>query len=205
MATAAGDGVAVAHEPAELVRDSLAADVVANRPALLMYARSLAHSEHEADDLVQDTLERALRAAHRFQPGSNLRAWLMRIMRNLFLDRRRHHASVREVPIQSEAIVDDGHGTYRVGPLDFVSEEDVLSALGELKGYLRQAFVLYYHDGLSYDGIAARLNILKSTVGTRLCRARIRLRGILEPRIAPAGAATVISSRRRVDGWGASA
>jgi RNA polymerase sigma-70 factor (ECF subfamily) len=221
MTTSFGEIAAVADEGGEPVpggfedegvgeglAGGFVAEILGNRCALMLYARSLAHNQYEADDLVQDTIERALRAAHRFRRGSNLRAWLTRIMRNLFLDRRRHDASVREVPLQPDAIADDDGRAYQLGPLDFVSEEDVLGALGELKVYLRQAFIIYYLDGLSYDGIAARLNILKSTVGTRLCRARIRLRRILEPRIAQAGGtapAAMISSRRRRDGWRPSA
>src|SRR4051794_4024322 len=86
---AAGDG----GQPSP----AFVAGVLKQLGALQLYARNLERGRAAADDLVQETVERALRGAHRFHQGSNLRAWLMRIMCNLFKDGCRRAALTRKV------------------------------------------------------------------------------------------------------------
>lgn len=150
---------------------------------LLTYARMLVGDESTAEDLVQETLERALRASHRFRAGSNAGAWLMRILKNRFTDRYRHLGAMREVDIDrvTSALVADA--ATPPSYLDVVTNQDVLEALASLDERLRETFVMRYLDGLPYDQIAERCGVPMSTVGTRLMRARLRLRRIIEARI----------------------
>jgi RNA polymerase sigma-70 factor (ECF subfamily) len=78
--------------------DDVARQALAHADALYNFARWLAHDSVEAEDLVQETYSRALGAADRFQPGTNLKAWLFRVLRNAFIDRRRR--SQRETYIE---------------------------------------------------------------------------------------------------------
>ncbi|MES1209119.1 MAG: sigma factor, partial [Pseudomonadota bacterium] len=76
-------------------------EVMAQHRRLFTYAKMLLGDESAAEDLVQDTLERALRASHRFRAGTNAGAWLTRIMKNLFTDRYRHKIAIREVSFEN--------------------------------------------------------------------------------------------------------
>jgi RNA polymerase sigma-70 factor (ECF subfamily) len=177
-----------------------------------MYARLLAQEESAAEDLVQDTIERALRAARQFEQGTNLRAWLMRILRNLFTDHCRHRLVAREVG--PEAL--DTHAAEEAvppSPLDRITDEDLRRAIRELAPNLRETFVLVHVDRLSHQEIARQMNVKLATVGSRLWRARRKLRRILESNGAHRKAAdlavaaatgrptsrNVISSRARRD------
>jgi len=81
-------------------KQDFVAAVLRHRRALSTYAQMLARERTAAEDLTLDTLERALRAVTRFKAGTNLRAWLMRIMRNLFTDGCRRSAVIRSVNAQ---------------------------------------------------------------------------------------------------------
>jgi RNA polymerase sigma-70 factor (ECF subfamily) len=145
---------------------------------LAAYARMLAREHTEAEDLLQDTLERALRAARRFRPGTNLHAWLTRIMRNLFTDRCRRSALIRNVNALI-VVPDVVTEPQPVSSLDLVSMADVDAALAEIGDDHRQVFELAYVRRLSYGAIAKQLQIPLSTVGTRLWRAKAKLRRAL--------------------------
>jgi len=153
------------------------AAVLEHRSALSTYARLLTRERTAAEDLVQDTMERALRAASRFRSGTNLRAWLMRIMRNLFTDRCRRSALLRTLTthdalhLEAEAPA----ASY----LDLVSMADVDAALQEIGPGHREIFLLAYVTRLPYGTIARQLGIAPSTVGTRLWRAKAKLRRAL--------------------------
>jgi len=149
---------------------------------LLTYALMLTSDRALAEDLVQETMLRALRAADRFEAGTNMRGWLTRILRNLFTDQCRHRGIVREVsvdelPLSVPPIEEVRAPSY----LDALSTEDVRSAMLELSADLRVVFELYA-DNASYAEIADRLHLRLSTVGTRLFRARSKLRAILQRR-----------------------
>ena len=159
--------------------DDFVADVLDHRRGLSAYARTLTRERPDAEDLVQDTIERALRAATRFKPGTNLRAWLMRIMRNLFTDRCRRSALGRSLDallVVTDVSVDQPPPSL----LDVASMDDIDAALEEIGPDHREIFVLAYVDRLSYRTIADRLHIPLSTVGTRLWRAKAKLRRTLK-------------------------
>jgi RNA polymerase sigma-70 factor, ECF subfamily len=170
---------------------SFAALLLAHRRSLLAYANMLSGDRAAADDLVQDTFERALRAGARFQAGTNLPAWLRRIMKNLFTDRcreRRRFVDIDDSDLMSlpgnNAVnnIDDDHPTEAL--LGRVTLDDVRSALADIAAPLREVFVLAHLQRRNYQSIAEMLQIPVSTVGTRLWRARVRLREVLTERIA---------------------
>jgi len=142
-----------------------------------LYARAVAltHDRAGADDLVQETLVRALHARRRFQRGTNLAAWTQAIMRNVFIDTRRRTAvRVRWDP--PDAVMDEDDG---LGPLDVLSSEDVQEVLPRLPGPYREIFALAYLENLSYRDIATKLGLPVNTTGTRLLRAKLRMRQLL--------------------------
>ena len=200
-------GQLVDTEVGETVGETLPAgevrrEVMAQHRRLFTYAKMLLGDESAAEDLVQDTLERAVRASHRFRSGTNAGAWLTRIMKNLFTDRYRHKIVIREISLDATisglAAESPREPTY----LDVLTNADVLAALADVGGRLRETFVLRHVDGLSYEEIAARFGVPMSTIGTRLRRARLRLRRIIENRLAEAGGPLVITLTRAQDAPG---
>jgi RNA polymerase sigma-70 factor, ECF subfamily len=153
--------------------------------------------EHEAaQDLVQDTLERAYRNLSRFQSGSNIRAWLLCIMRNIWIsDHRRWARAVRLVSLDRIDAVRaylDEVGTP--GALDVesavVDDLDVASihiAIERLPSHLRQVVVLADVEETPYGAIAEVLAIPIGTVASRLSRGRRRLRDTLSDQARGAG------------------
>jgi len=146
--------------------------------SLYRFALRLTHNRAEAEDVVQDTCVRAFRSFHRFSPGTNGRAWLFTILRNAFVDnlRRRRAAQVLEL------LDDDAHAVPETPPPALsqrFDDGDLWSAVELLPDELRAAFCLHVRDGADYVAIAARLGIAKSTVGTRLFRARRALRELM--------------------------
>lgn len=131
-----------------------------------------------ADDLVQDSLERALSRQNLFQPGTNLRAWLFTIMHNL------HVNSVikarRAPPSGSIDDVADSHRTA-VAPSqgDHLVLRDLERALDTLSVDQRSVVVLVGVEGLTYAETAAVLDVPVGTVMSRLARGRNRLRSVM--------------------------
>jgi RNA polymerase sigma-70 factor (ECF subfamily) len=159
----------VRPEPA--LRDALLAAV----PSLRAFAISLCGQVDRADDLVQDTLLRALSNIDRFERGTNLNAWLFTILRNLF------HSEYRK----RRREVEDPDGIYagglRVQPeqgshLDF---EDFRVALETLPHEQREALLLVGASGFSYDEAAEICGCAVGTIKSRVNRARSRLAAML--------------------------
>jgi RNA polymerase sigma-70 factor (ECF subfamily) len=160
------------------------------QPGLLRVAIGLTRNVTEARDLVQDALERALREWARFTPGTNARAWVTSILSRLFIDgwrrRRRHPTFVGidnvELPAESGEAVPEADAVS----WETVTDADLEWAIAQLPAPLRQVFELSTVSHLSYVETGAALGIPISTVGTRLMRARRRLRDLLEARaVAP--------------------
>ena len=144
---------------------------------LVTTARRLCGNEADAHDLVHDTYERALRAWDRYADRGNLKSWLMAIMHNLFIDRCRKG---KRGP-KTEGI--DEHEVAAPEPAAPPAWADVTSAqvaraLDELGDEFRAVYDLHV-AGRSYDEIAQTLGIAKATVGTRLLRARKKLKEVL--------------------------
>jgi RNA polymerase sigma-70 factor, ECF subfamily len=146
-------------------------------------ALRLCQNPADARDLVQDTLERGLRHLDRYTPGTDARAWLMTIQRRLFIDRCRAKAQrlKRDIPVD---LVEErlcAAEREAVPGWSSISLEELRAALSHLPETFRAIYQLHALDGCSYIEIAQKLGIPKATVGTRLIRARRRLRELLEP------------------------
>jgi RNA polymerase sigma-70 factor (ECF subfamily) len=154
----------------------------------LLYKRALwlEGTPAAAEDLAQDTVERGLRAFGRLSTGSNVRAWLLTIMNNAFVDRVRHRAQERLTEPGNLA----GVSQPEPEPLPLwriVHSEDLGAAVASLPPGLREIFDLHKTGVYSYRQLAERLGITTNTVGTRLLRARRQVRRLLERGVASAG------------------
>jgi RNA polymerase sigma-70 factor (ECF subfamily) len=148
----------------------------------LLYSRAvrLLRCPPDAWDLVQDTFEHALRGYGSFQPGSNMRVWLMTIMQHLFIDRcRKQSREPAAEPIDDEQIATPDSNTSPRAGWEQITDEQVVHALSQLESPFREVYQLRLLDNCSYDEIAERLLIPRATVGTRLMRARKKLKETL--------------------------
>lgn len=159
--------------------NDFATELVALRRTLYQRALFLTQDRNAADDLAQATMERALVSRARFQSGTNLRAWLLLMMRNLFIDGRRRavfQATGNVVDEESAAPAPDA----MLSPGDLLSSDDVAEAATLLCEEQREIFTLAYVERLSYREIAGRLGISPNATGGRLFRVRTRMRRLLE-------------------------
>ncbi len=176
-----------AEAPGEHERDQAFERVVVPELAVLLHvARTMTAQDHDAEDLVQDTLLRAYRAIDRFD-GAHPRAWLFTIMRHAHANRhRRRRPELLDDPTQSEDTADTGSS---LSPEDAAEgrlfDEAVYAALGRLPVPMAQVVELVDLDGLSYAEAAVALGIPVGTVMSRLHRARKKIRA----RLAGAGLA----------------
>jgi RNA polymerase sigma-70 factor (ECF subfamily) len=143
--------------------------MVAEIPALRRYGRALSGNRSSADDLVQDTLERAIQKFHLYEPGTRLRLWLFTIMRNIFLDHYRKHKKLGAITIELSGMNPD----YRVpDQIDKLVHKDLLRQLGALKPEYKELLMLVGVEGLSYEQAAELTGVPLGTVRSRLFRAR---------------------------------
>lgn len=149
--------------------------------ALVTVATRLARDSADAHDLVQDTVERALRGFESLRPDSNVRAWLFTILRNAFLDRcRKRSALGTPESIDEQEIAAEPPEEMEEPPAwTSVTAEQLREAIGKLGEEFRAVYTLHAIEGASYLEIAERLGIPPRTVGTRLLRARRKLRDTL--------------------------
>ena len=144
-------------------------------PRLRRYARALVGDRATADDLVQDTLERACAKWSLWQPGSALRSWLLTIMHNLYLNQRRdwRHDDLHAPLEEADEPVHE--------PLTRLGERiDLQQALARLSPALREVLLLVTVEEYTYAEAASILDIPIGTVMSRLHRAREQLRGWLD-------------------------
>lgn len=153
------------------VRDAVLAAV----PSLRAFAISLSGNVDRADDLVQETMLRALANIHSFQPGTNMSAWLFTILRNLF--RSEYRKRRREV--------EDADGSYadslksqpeQHGRVEF---DEFKTALAKLPPDQREALILVGASGFSYEEAAEICGCAVGTIKSRVNRARSRLADLL--------------------------
>jgi RNA polymerase sigma-70 factor (ECF subfamily) len=152
--------------------------LVALIPRLRRYARALTGDRPRADDLVQDTLERAITKWSLWRPGTDLRAWMFTIMHNVFVNqaRRSNRDAVSTDPaVIAELDLADGAVADTLVQLNGIER-----ALGQLPDEQREVLLLVALEGLSYDEVAHTLGVPAGTVMSRLSRARARLANLLE-------------------------
>ena len=144
-------------------------------PSLRRYALALVRDRVRADDLVQDTLERALRKFSLWRRGSNLRTWLFAIMHNLFMNQLRRERTAAETSLT------EGAPELSVAPSDehALDVRDLIAALDQLPVEYREVVLLVGLEELSYREVARALGIPLGTVMSRLSRGRERLRTAL--------------------------
>ncbi len=157
------------------VEASLRDDLLAALPKLRAFAISLTNHPERADDLVQDTIMRAWSSIDRFEPGTNMQAWLFTILRNQF------HSEYRKRKHE----VEDADGSYAArlktypdqqSHLDF---EDFRAALATLPVDQREALLLVGAHGMSYEEAAEVCQVAVGTVKSRVNRARSKLAFLL--------------------------
>ena len=150
--------------------------------ALRATALRLCRDPAEASDLVQDTFERALRSRDRLRPGSNLRAWLLTILRNLFIDKCRRGAREPRSELKLELI--DSAFALPAPEAEprwaSITGAHLREAVDKLSEDFRSVYLMHALEGRSYAEISTRLGIPGATVGTRLIRARRKLKALLQ-------------------------
>jgi len=141
-------------------------------PNLRRYARALIGDREGADDLVQDTLERAVRKFHLWKPG-DLRAWLFSIMHNVFVNQLKARKIAYEIEVD-ESIA---------APMSSVTSTDLMDldrALAAISPDQREVVLLIALEDMTYAEIARLLGIPIGTVMSRLSRGREKLRRLME-------------------------
>src|SRR5690348_2231897 len=179
MAETSSDATRIAAEARNRVRFEEEALALADQ--VYRVARHLASSREEAEDLVQETYARAFRSWRSFTPGTNLRAWLLRILTNLNIDRgRRKQRAPETQPLEEgdyflynrleESGLDGSQDAERV--VERLSQDDVVSALSAVPHDFRDVIVLVDIGDFSYADAAQILDIPIGTVMSRLHRGR---------------------------------
>ena len=155
---------------------SLSDELLAVIPSLRAFAVSFINNRDRADDLVQETILRALANIDKFECGTSLNAWLFTILRYLF------HSEYRKRRYETEDA--DGASAARLkthpeqqSHLDF---EDFRAALATIPADQREALLLVVAQGLSYEEAAAVCSVAVGTVKSRVNRARSRLASLLD-------------------------
>lgn len=163
--------------------DAIRAQMIQILPRLRSFARSLARVPDQADDLVQQTCEKALRNLQGFTPGTRLDSWMFRIMRNVWIDTQR--ARRETVPL-SEGPGDDDPGAIMAGEdgrrtvLARLQLAEVRRAIAQLPEDQRAVLLLVCVEGMRYREVAEALEIPMGTVMSRLGRARATLARAVE-------------------------
>ena len=172
--TAAGPGPGAPRQDRPQ-QDGPRAELALHLASMRAFARSLTHDESAADDLVQETIVKAWTNIDKFEPGTNLKAWLFTILRNTFYSERRKHR--REVQ--------DSDGFYAATLVEKPSHDgrlafgEFLRAFGQLSPEHREVLVLVGAEGFAYEEAARMMGVATGTVKSRANRARARLAEIL--------------------------
>ena len=170
-----------------VVQEDFEAGVIAQLDSLYRTALRLTHNQQEAEDLVQETMLKAFRFSNSYQPGTNLRAWLFRILNTSAINRYRKqatHPAPSSLPEGEEfylynRIRDLSGQELTAGAEDEVLnrylDEDVYKALNDLPVNFRMPVILADIEGMSYKEIAEALQIPIGTVMSRISRGRRQL------------------------------
>ncbi len=158
-------------------------DITPHLPGLRRYARALTGNAWAADDLVQDTLERACRKWLLWRPGTHLRAWLFTLMHRVYLNQLR--AVPAQPPIDLEAVQDH----LQAPPARTDDALDLDRCLQRLPADQRAVLLLVTLEDMDYAAAAKVLDVPVGTVMSRLSRARQRLRELMEPQTHAPGTA----------------
>jgi len=144
-------------------------------PHLRAFARSLTRNRDRADDLVHDAAVRALAAADQFSPGTNFKAWIFTILRNLYYNEGRKNHS-RNVPFDETTVTEHAIPPTQEAALEFCDFRRAFWQLGEDH---REVLMLVGASGLSYEEAAKICNCAIGTIKSRVSRARQELTKLL--------------------------
>jgi RNA polymerase sigma-70 factor (ECF subfamily) len=177
MSEAPSDATRLATEARDRVR--FEEEALGLSDQVYRVARHLANSREEADDLVQETYARAFRSWRSYTPGTNLRAWLLRILTNLNIDRgRRSQRAPQTQPLEAndyylyDKLAETEGVTDEERVVERLSQDDIVSALAEVPHDFRDVIVLVDLGDFSYQDAAQILDIPIGTVMSRLHRGR---------------------------------
>lgn len=156
--------------------NALHQDIATYLPKLRGFALMLTRDRTLADDLVQETIMRALTHAHQFEPGTNFKAWITTILRNSYFNeiRRRRRFSESALDAASSEPVISGGQEERLDVRDFER------AFKRLAATQREALVLVGASGFSYEDAAGVAGCSLGTMKSRVSRARLQLRKMLD-------------------------
>jgi RNA polymerase sigma-70 factor (ECF subfamily) len=178
MAEAQPDATRIATDARDRIR--FEEEALALSDQVYRVARHLANSREDAEELVQETYTRAFRSWRSYQPGTNLRAWLLRILTNLNIDRGRR--AQRTPPMQGLEANDyflydrltesDGGASDEERIVERLSQDDIVAALSAVPHDFRDVIVLVDIGDFSYQDAAQILDIPIGTVMSRLHRGR---------------------------------
>lgn len=146
-------------------------------PALRIFARGLCRGTQDPDDLVQETLLRAIEYADSYRPGTNLRAWLFTIMRSRFYNNCRRAGREMTGQIDCVSALPKSQPTQEW----HLRHKEILHAIDQLPPHYREALILISVLGESYGNAAAILHCDVGTIKSRVSRARRILRNLLSP------------------------
>jgi RNA polymerase sigma-70 factor (ECF subfamily) len=150
-------------------------ELIGSLKPLRAFAISLTRDIPRAEDLVQETVLKAISKQDRFEAGTNLAAWLMTILRNLFYSGRR----------RTQREVEDADGIFAAGLISIPDQEDAIivqdlhAALAKLPRVQRDAIMLVGAEGMAYEEAAAALGVNVGTLKSRVNRARNRLADLM--------------------------
>ncbi len=154
-------------------RTEFSSELITHVPTLRRYARALVRNAADADDLVQDSLVRALSRMHLYQTGTNLRAWLLSILHHIFLDgmrrNKRTHDFVRAITLMEEGTITRPNQVMRLELME------IDKALALLPPAQRSTLLMVSLEGLSYAETAKATGVPLGTVRSRLSRGRTAL------------------------------
>ncbi len=162
-------------------RKAFEREAIPHLDSLYRFAVRLTTDSTQAEDLVQNTMLKAYRSWHQYQTGTNIRAWLLTILRNCFINEYRNarragvHIDVDEIE-RIAVLGDDEQSDPENRFFDQIVDDEILRAIDALPDEFRQTLVLSDMEALSYAEIAKVTRVPLGTVKSRLFRARHALR-----------------------------
>lgn len=146
------------------------------RRTLFSFALNLTKDEESARDLVQETAFKAFKYRDRYEPQTNLRAWLMTIMRNSFINeyRKRKRRQTLNDNTSNDYLLDSGQQTVANQGESSVMQEEIIKVVNTLEDWVRIPFLMHF-QGFKYEEIADELEVPLGTIKSRIFFARQKL------------------------------
>ncbi|MGB0839257.1 MAG: RNA polymerase sigma factor [Chitinophagales bacterium] len=159
-----------------MVKENFKTAIIELKSAILPYAIKLTGNQHDAEDLLQETVLKALKNEDKYRRDTNLKAWLLVIMRNLFVNEYRKKKKRNTILDKSanNYLIDSGHLTVSNKANSNFILEDIWKAIREIPSKLAEPFLMMC-DGFKYQEIAEATGVPLGTVKSRIFLARQRL------------------------------